>query len=315
MSILAHVIFKGGLKGEPTATQGLAYVLNQNREVAQALIGLLPKEVEFDHGRIAAEIKSGEDSTPDLSIYDLDGRLRVLVENKFWAGLSYHQPVSYLEGLPEDCSSALLFVVPRSRVPAIWKELKKRCEDARHLVGDEHRTEGLIWSKAGGRVLGITSWSHALNLLQRKAKDSTDESADLLLQDIRQLRMLVEQITGSQAFLPIRPEELTDQYLPRRMNAYHEIVKEVAGMVKHELNEGNVGSSSSGSGYSGFYLRLHNRYYLWFGIDLSLWWAGGNTPVWMYPWASARPADWSQGQPEWETVRRRVMVESGVRVS
>ena len=130
MSVLAHVVLGGALPGEPAATKALAFILNSSPDIARAFIGLIRgTNVEFEPGRIKAELEH-EGSRPDLTIYDSDGHVRVFVENKFWAGLTEAQPVSYLRDLPNDPPSALVFVVPDLRVSAVWNELKIRCSQA-----------------------------------------------------------------------------------------------------------------------------------------------------------------------------------------
>ena len=127
MSVLAHVVLGGTLQNEPAATQALAYILRSSPDIARAFVGMLQEaNIEFDPGRIEAE-QEHEEARPDLRIHDGDGRVRVFVENKFWAGLTDAQPVSYLEDLPEDLPSALMFIVPEQRVPTVWSELKERC--------------------------------------------------------------------------------------------------------------------------------------------------------------------------------------------
>ena len=130
MSVLAHVVLKGSLPGEPAATQALAHILNASSDLARGFLGMLRQaEIEFEPGHIQAEL-GHEDSRPDLTIHDDHGHVRAFVENKFWAGLTDAQPVSYLGDLPEDLPAALLFIVPQQRVTTVWNELKLRCSDA-----------------------------------------------------------------------------------------------------------------------------------------------------------------------------------------
>ena len=116
MSVLAHVVLNGSLPSEPAATQALAHILNSSPEIARSFVGVLRQAgLEFEPGHIKAEL-GHEDSRPDLTIHDGHGRVRAFVENKFWGGLTDAQPVSYLEDLPDDPPTALLFVVPEKRV-------------------------------------------------------------------------------------------------------------------------------------------------------------------------------------------------------
>jgi hypothetical protein len=60
---------------------------------------------------------------PDLAGFNAEGRVRILLENKFWVGLTANQPAAYLERLPEDGLGLLLLVVPRRRLHALWPDL------------------------------------------------------------------------------------------------------------------------------------------------------------------------------------------------
>ena len=127
-SVLAHVVLGGSLPSEPAATQALTFILNSSPDIAWSFLGMLreanSKFEEFKLGHIKAEL-GHEDARPDLTIYDGCGRVRIFIENKFWAGLTDAQPVSYLKGLPSDPLSALVFVVPEQRVATVWDELKR----------------------------------------------------------------------------------------------------------------------------------------------------------------------------------------------
>jgi hypothetical protein len=73
-----------------------------------------------------------DDACPDMQGCDDDGELRVLVEHKFWAGLTENQPVSYLKQLAK-CNkpTLLLMVCPEARKETLWRELNKRLKDAK----------------------------------------------------------------------------------------------------------------------------------------------------------------------------------------
>ena len=106
---------------------------------------------------------------PDLTIRDTAGVVRVLVENKFWTGLTETQPVGYLDQLPSDAPAALLFVVPHTRLHIVWAELKERCATKKIDLTDEAKTDDIAWSRTGNRILAITSWKHVLAQLQQAA--------------------------------------------------------------------------------------------------------------------------------------------------
>ena len=98
----------------------------KQREIAKKFLVWLYEQIgiQFEYGSIHPEMKH-DDRQPDLTTKDKGGNIRLLVENKFWAGLTVAQPIKYLKVLPEDLNSALLFIVPKARMTTVWHELKK----------------------------------------------------------------------------------------------------------------------------------------------------------------------------------------------
>ena len=147
-----------------------------------------------------------DDTRPDLALRDPDGHLRLLVENKFWAGLTDAQPLAYLEALPAAPPSAVLFIAPHQRLTSLWPEIKRRLTGSFRLER-EAATETLTWGRAGGRTLALTSWRHVLETLLEATADP------ILRRDIAQLRELTDQM-NTDVFLPLSEAELSDVAVP-----------------------------------------------------------------------------------------------------
>ena len=156
-----------------------------------------------------------EEARPDLTIHDSDGRARVFVENKFWAGLTDAQPVSYLSCLPKVPPSALVFIVPEQRVSTVWNELMARCSDA-----------GLEWDGCGRqsrRDLSASLQDYADRQLEPRSGNCWmlpvpgDTTRSRLISS--NLQALTD-LTDSEAFLPLRDDEVTDQETARRLMNY-----------------------------------------------------------------------------------------------
>ena len=65
----------------------------------------------------------------DLVAYDAGGSERVLIEAKFWAGLTDNQPNTYLARLLRAGEPAvLLFVAPEQRLVTVWTEIRGRAD-------------------------------------------------------------------------------------------------------------------------------------------------------------------------------------------
>ena len=276
MSILAHVVLSGKSQLEPTATQALAYILKSSASLAKVFLQTFDSVgININLGWIESEI-THEDGRPDVTVYDDTGRLRLLIENKFWAGLTKAQPVSYLKKLPDE-KSALLFIVPSERITYIWHELKDRCAKAEFDLGQESPPGNVRWIPVDRRMLLITSWEHILKELKQRARS---ERLDDMEQDIIQLQGLAKQISDT-AFLPLRSEELTDQALPKRLMNYFHLLIAVIGELQTDVIAGKT-KAGSNDYQMGRYLPFGGRLELWLGVAPDVWQQCGITPLWCW---------------------------------
>ena len=279
MSLLGYLIPRIASNGvEPAATRALAYLLNESPDIATAFVDVVGRTgiAAFPPGRIAAEEQHG-DHSPDLTIRDRDGVVRILVENKFWAGLTDAQPVAYLEALPGDMPSALVFIVPHQRVLSLWGELRDRCGRNTVELGSESSTASITWASAGNRTLAVTSWKHTLETLEQAAVDGGHSA---LRHDIVQLRGLTDQMNAGE-FLPLREDEVTDVNVARRLINYSGLIEEIVGRLVEDGIASTKGQGRShGYTWMGRYLCLHGKFRLWLGVALWRWRYWGITPLW-----------------------------------
>ena len=279
MSLLGYLIPRiASNNKERAATQALAYLINESTDIAQAFVDVVGRTgiAAFTPGQIVAEEQHGN-HFPDLTVHDRDGVVRILAENKFWAGLTDAQPVAYLEVLPDDVSSALVFIVPHQRVHGLWNELRDKCRCNAVELGSESTAASITWASAGNRTLAITSWKHVLGTLEQAAVDGGHSA---LRQDIVQLRGLTDQMNTSE-FLPLREDEVTDVNVARRLVNYSELIEEIVGrLIADDIASTKGLRPVHGYTSAGRYLRLHGKFSLWLGVDLLVWRKRGITPLW-----------------------------------
>ena len=147
-TLLAHLTLKLASHPENIAVEALGHILSTSPAAVRALEDVL-QTGGAEVGEIAwvKTQASGEAGTrPDLAGFDQHNKERVLIEAKFWAGLTDNQPIAYLERLPENQESALLFVAPAPRASStLWArnvQASKVSEVAiRHRVDDPDRNE------------------------------------------------------------------------------------------------------------------------------------------------------------------------------
>ena len=292
MSVLTHL---AAPMGEPGATRALAYILNQQPGIVRAFVKLLnPAGVAFDP-RHPIESERSDDGgrtlgrpRPDMKICDDGGRTRVLIENKFWAGLTDSQPVGYLEMLPNDVSSGLLFIVPGKRVEMIWKELKTRCQEAGFDLEQGLPKEGRVrWVQAGAKTMLVTDWQNVLSVL-----DGGADGQEKIRGDILQFRHLVETLESFEAFPALRSDEVTNAEQAQRIINYIGLIDSIC----QKLQETGIEIGAAAASYNDpYFCRSLTRNYgedhtihAYLALTFPIWCeSGGVTPLWLWvgPWS------------------------------
>ena len=278
-TVLAKLSWKFSHQPETVATEALAHILSESGGARDALGGFL-RSHGADVGpvvRVRAEVTGEEGDRPDLACSDRDGTEQLLIEIKFWAGLTDHQPVTYLERLPEDHGSTLLVVAPSRRMETLWPELKRRAREGMNVeLGDDHGGSEVRRATVGtGRVLMLASWRVLLEALESAASAAGDAEA---VNDIRQLAGLAE-LQDREAFLPWRPDQLGPEFprlimgLPRLLDdVYRRLIG--MGLVPKKWPKVRV--------VDGVYrYMILGGCVVWFGARYQLWAKFEQTPLWL----------------------------------
>ncbi len=279
-TLLAKVVPVFASSTEDVAVEALGHILSESEATRRTLSDILHVggAAVGQIARVRTQPTGGEDERPDLAGFDQHGRERVLIEAKFWAGLTANQPLTYLERLPEQEPSALLFVAPAARIEPLWTELHRRVSKSSSGITLEsfQEAEMLRSAAAGGaRRLMLTSWKNLLARMAAAAGAAADSHTET---DIRQLQGLtVREDTG--AFLPLRPEEFGPEF-PRRMLRLRELVDDVTerGVQAGWADWSRVQVQDWGYGR---YLGLGGED-VWFGINFYDWARHRDTPLWLW---------------------------------
>ncbi len=282
-TLLAKLAPKFGTKTEDLVVEALGHILLESeaarRTLSNVIAGGGANVGEIAQIRIQAT--GEEDERPDLAGFDRDGRERVLIEAKFWAGLTGNQPVTYLERLPSDMPSALLFVAPAARVEILWNELQRSVAKSQSGIMLDRGSEAneLRSANAGGsRYLLLTSWQALLGSMATQAAAASDSHTE---KNIEQLRGLATQ-QDEDAFLPLRREELGPDF-PRRMLRLHRLIDDATQRAIKDgfANVESLNVTPRRWGY-GRYVRLADTVEPWFGISFDDWALHRETPLWLW---------------------------------
>lgn len=284
MSILGYLASGLG-KEENVATKGLAYVLRE-KSTRDALAAFLQSCGASAIGDVDYVNQEGdhENGIPDLIGRLGSGALSLILEGKFWAGLTQHQPVSYLRLLP--AGGALVFVVPESRVDYVWGVIRTRvvADGMTFTVKASPVTSRASTVGPDAKEILVVEWLALLRALHAAA---THSKVSQLADDIKQLEGLCETVADA-GFLPLRPEELTDG-LWRRFEQLGLLVDDI-GTQLDGLGIATRGGSRVSSLPGGTRIKLMMQ-----GDEVELWFDSDSchkrfpTPFWLWLPSTARP--------------------------
>jgi hypothetical protein len=216
----------------------------------------------------------------DMWGYD-EAEPRVFVENKFWAGLTENQPVSYLQQLAKYRQpTILLVVVPEAREQTLWREINRRLKEAGILPIDQETAAGglvLSISTEIGPIIAITTWTRLLSVLELEVADDPSTRSDLL-----QLRALCE-AADNDAFVPISSAEVSDRRTPAfilQLTSIWQACVDLAVTENILTTRGLLPQASSER--IGRYVRFGEKgVVVWLGIHFVFWKKHGETPLWL----------------------------------
>jgi len=288
-TVFGHLVHQFAVHPENLATEALCFILRTSPAASRAFteflrpIGLdCPGGLSFDtqHGGL-------EQSIPDMKCRDGRGQLRVIVENKFWAGLTDNQPVTYIHELFQDLPvgvAALLFVVPKARLRLVWDEIARRCEAAGIRVGEVTELTALKYADIGGRrFIAATTWGDLLGALFAASPLAGEPDRR---NDIAQLQGLCRKM-DEEELLPLRGEELTNQDMPRRFINFSNLpfaMAEEAATRKLCIRKTETNYRHG----SGVYIRI-GEYTAWIGFDRIAWRSLGVSPIWVNFYSGSCP--------------------------
>lgn len=276
-------------KTENIAVEALGYILKKSSASREALDDVVRTGVR--NVNPVAEVRTqavGRDGTrPDLVGVDEEEFERVLIEAKFWAPLTDRQPVDYLDRLPAEGPSVLLFVAPDERIAILWPELRRRAEDAgKHFVDIDSERKCLNLAGTQQHLM-LVSWTSLLDRISARASDAAEPDIEA---DIRQLRGLAESAEKA-GFSPIR--ESGEDFGPdsRRMRDLRLLVDSATdrGVAAGWASRKGLNRTPKSYGY-GRYLRLAGTI-VWFGVNLDWWEHHGQTPLWVDCWKLSNTID------------------------
>ena len=278
-TLFAHIAPRFTNRIEDVAVEALGHILSNSEAARSALTdklrsgGIAVDSIE----RVQTQAIGEERERPDLAGFDDSGAERVLIEAKFWAGLTENQPNQYLKRLTLDRPAAVLFVAPAARLETLWPELDRRADKEFTLIGATTPGDLRAATVSGGeRRLMLTSWAALLDLMETRANEASELTTQT---DIRQLRGLTVRMDAD-AFLPWRSEDLGPEFA-RRMQGLPRLIDDATNRLRGEglVSTSGLRITPLRRGY-GRYINL-GGVGTWFGIHFPAWARHSDTPLWL----------------------------------
>ncbi len=278
-TVFGHLALRFGAHPENLATEALGFILRNSPAASRAFVALTRQIGINDLTSLDFKTQQGgpEQSVFDLACYDDKGRIRVIVENKFWAGLTDKQPTTYIGALRDDVPALLMFVAPDARLQSLWNEILDRCNKAPTIRANEIQMSSAmrVADIGRGHYIAAISWRYLLEALSIAA---TSEGETKSRNNIIQLQGLCAKM-DEEEFLPLRPDELTDLDMARRFlnfsNLPFDIAARAAGLhLCIGMREANYRLGS------GIHIQIAG-FTAWIGFSASLWRKWGISPIWV----------------------------------
>jgi hypothetical protein len=288
MTIFGHVAMLISRK-EDVATTALHYLLTRYQQASTTMTGIV--QVPNANPALAnltwhlwPSSRFGE-GRPDLAGRH-NGQNLVFIENKLGAGLTSHQPASYIERLPVD--GVLLFIMPQQRITFFPAELDARLSGMRDPAGQPVYT-GSPWSRGGGngavvwrevnktgvtdrKFLAITSWQSLLDQLSSTFGGSPPS-------DIVQFRGFISEATGGAKFVSFTAEQLSSSEIPSLIGSVQFVVDQAWDKADSQQLFTNVEPKVTPDEYGRY--AACNGFGIWFGLYLQTWRRFGVSPAWI----------------------------------
>jgi hypothetical protein len=279
--LLAHLTKNFAPHPENVATEALGHILTHSASARRGLSSILSSTgVEGDLSYRTQQVEGDALARPDLTGRDAQGRNIVLVEAKFWAGLTDNQPNTYIEMLADDMPSTLCFLIPQERMTSLWPEICSRASDTGCNITMEHDGEYKSASLGGNKHLLMATWTTVLTAIETVA---TSSGETLTLSDISQLRGLCQE-QEAEGFLPIRPGEFGPE-APRRILGLTNVIDQVIGGLAGDgvISLQGLRATSTRSGYRRYFDPIPAMFPLqnfWLEYNLDFW-RRYEHPVWL----------------------------------
>ena len=278
-TLLAYLVSSFPGNTENIATEALRHIFDHSDASVEALNdvvqsgarGVAPVTI------VKSQVIKADGTIPDLVGFDENRKERVLVEVKFWAGLTPNQPNAYLKRLPSDGPAVVVFLAPEDRIQSLWPQLKERLSGQFGALTETDSERKCVRVGDGQRHLMIVSWGGLLDSMAARSSDDGNHGVET---EIRQLRSLAKYADAG-AFKPIGHGEEFGADSEAQLRLYRRLIDAATerGVQQGWVSRKGLRATPRSYGY-GRYIRLH-RTVVWFGVNRNQFEITRSTPLWV----------------------------------
>ena len=292
-SLLGEIGLKFVKQTENLASESLNYILGESKNTRDGFNNLIKIfDDRIEDVNYSTQVHDQQDNAiPDIIGFNHDSKPTVIIEAKFWAGLTKNQPITYLKRLPENTPAVLIFLIPERRLSEVWSEIKSRLNKS--SISFEEINDAS--SKRHCRIddnhsIGIITWKETIDSIKSKIDSSKEQN---VISDINQLAGLCEKL-DSVSFIPLDEGEINSSVARRNID-YCNLVDEIVDFGKEKKLFSTKGLNKGAKKY------IYHRYFRchdWnckISFDNYNWYNYENTPIWL--------EIYGRGDKEWNDVQ------------
>jgi hypothetical protein len=150
----------------------------------------------------------------------------VILEGKFNAPLTRHQPCGYIKLSRRYNAGLVLFVVPEARKYLLWKKLLEGCRT--NISSKSPASNVMFWEELSrNHYIAITTWDTVLRRLERACTNELER-----VNDIKQLQGLTNAM-DIDVFRPLRETDIK-QDIARRFNSYLDLPRDILAEAERQ---------------------------------------------------------------------------------
>ena len=278
-TLLSYLVASFPGNTENIATETLGHIFDHSDAAIEALNDVVLSGVRGVNPVTAlrTQVIRADGTIPDIVGLDETQKERVLIEVKFWAGLTPRQPNSYIKRLPDDGPSVVMFLVPEERIQSLWPQLKERLIPEFEALAETDSERKSLRVGETEKHLMMASWG---GLLDSMAARATDYAESDVATEIRQLRSLAKYADAG-AFKPIRRGEEFGADSEVRKRQYKRLIDAATerGIEQEWVSRKGLNRTPRNYGY-GRYISLYGKI-VWFGVNVDQFERTGETPLWV----------------------------------